>query len=83
MDMRRINRTSLAENLLMAPWWVSVVVCGIGNVIIWYTILAYLEANNPVGVASGMLTGGYAVAQPVLAKFFNLATAIVLGFSLL
>lgn len=81
--MSRRGKTSLAEDLIMAPWWVSLIVFAIGNVIIWFVIPAYLEANNPAGVTSGMLTGGYAGAKPGLAKFFNLAMAIVFGFSLL
>ena len=81
--MNRRGRTSLAEDLIMAPWWLSLVVCAIGNVIIWLAIPAYLEANNPTGVTSGMLTGGYAGAKLGLAKFFNLAMVIVFGFSLL
>jgi len=80
---RRSTRTSLAEDLIMAPWWLSLVLWVIGNLIILVAIPAYLEANNPNGVASGMLTGGYAGAKPILTKFFNLAMAIVVGFSLL
>lgn len=81
--MSRKDRTTLAEDLIMAPWWVSLVVCFIGNLIIWFAIPAYLEANNPAGITSGMLTGGYVGAKPLLAKFFNLAMSIVFGFSLL
>lgn len=67
----------------MAPWWVSLVVCIIGNLIIWFAIPAYLEANNSIGITSGLLINGYSGAKPVLANFFNLAMAIVFGFSLL
>jgi len=80
---RRSTRTSLAEDLIMAPWWVSLVLWVIGNLIILVAIPAYLEANMPAGVLGGMLTNGYAGAQPVLVKFFNLVMAIVFGFSLL
>jgi hypothetical protein len=81
--MSRRDKTTTMENLIMAPWWVSLVVCVIGNLIIWFAIPAYLEANNPAGITSGMLTNGYAGAKPVLVNFFNMVMAIVFGFSLL
>ena len=81
--MRRKFKTSLAEDLIMAPWWVSLIVCAIGNTMIWVAIPYFLEANNTSGLASSMLTGGYAGAKPVLSLLFNLAMAIVFVFSLL
>lgn len=80
--MRR-SRTALVEDVIMAPWWVSLVLWVIGNLIILFAIPAYLEANIPAGILGGMLTNGYSGAQPVLVKFFNLVMAIVFGFSLL
>lgn len=78
----RGQRTSMAEDLIMAPWWVTPIICLIGNIAIWYVIPSYLEANRAGGITGGMLTGGYAGAQPGLAKLFNLAMAIVFAFSL-
>ena len=72
----------MAEDLIMASWWVTPIVCAIGNIAIWFVIPAYLEANRTSGITGGMLTGGYAGAQPFLAKMFNLAMAIVFAFSL-
>jgi hypothetical protein len=82
MVIMRYRRTSLAEDLMMAPWWVSIVVCAIGNIVIWLIIPEYLEANRPGGVMDGMLVGGYAGAQLGLSKMFILAMAIVFVFSL-
>jgi hypothetical protein len=81
--MRRRSRTTLVEDVIMAPWWISLVLWVIGNLIILFAIPAYLEANISTGILGGMLTNGYAGAQPVLVKFFNLVMAIVFGFSLL
>lgn len=81
--MARRGRTSLAEDLIMAPWWVSVVVCLIGNIVIWWILPAYLEVNRHGGVTGGMLPDGYAGAKLVLGKMFNLAMGIVIAFSLL
>lgn len=78
----RYRRTSLAEDLMMAPWWVSVVLCIIGNIVIWFVIPGYLEANRPGGITANMLTGGYEGAKPIVSKFFNLAMALVFVFSL-
>lgn len=82
IGIMRYQRNSFAENLIMAPWWVSIVVCAIGNIVIWFVIPEYLEANKSGGITGGMLTGSYAGAQPFLAKMFNLAMAIVFAFSL-
>ncbi len=76
------QRTSMAEDLLMAPWWVIPLVCIIGNIVIWFVISACLEAVRTGWITGGMLTGGYAGAQLLLAKMFNLAMAIVFAFSL-
>jgi hypothetical protein len=81
--MARRGRTSLAEDLMLAPWWVSVVFCLIGNIVIWLIIPLYLEANRHGGVTGGMLPDGYAGAKPVISQFFNLAMIIVFAFSLL
>ena len=76
------QKTSMAENLLMAPWWVIPLVCVIGNIIIRFVIPAKLEAS-PAGVITGdTLTFGYAGLQLLLAKMFNLAMAIIFVFSL-
>ena len=81
--MARQGRTTLAEDLIMAPWWVSVVVCLVGNVVIWWIIPAYFEANRHGGVTGGLLPDGYAGAMPTIAKMFNLVMGIVIAFSLL
>jgi len=79
----KYNRTSLVEELITAPWWVVVATCAIGNLVIWLIIPEYLEANiSGSGIIGSMLTGGYAGAQPLIAKIFNLAMIIIFAFSL-
>jgi hypothetical protein len=76
------QRTLMVEDLLMAPWWVIPIVCILINIVIWFVIPAGLEAIRTGGITGGMLTGGYAGAQLLLAKMFNLAMALVFAFSL-
>lgn len=80
--MARKNRNSLAEELIMAPWWVSVLICLIGNVIIWWLLPGYFEANRHGGVTGNLLPDGYAGAKSFLARIFNLVMGIVILFSL-
>jgi uncharacterized membrane protein YtjA (UPF0391 family) len=67
----------------MAPWWASVIVCLVGNLVIWVLIPAYFEANRPGGVTDGMLTGGYAGAKPYISKMFNMVMVVVFVLSLI
>ena len=74
---------SFAEDLIMAPWWLNVFVCSIGNIFIWLIIPGYLAINWSGDITNGMLTSGYAVAQPVISMIFNIAMALffVVSFS--
>jgi hypothetical protein len=81
--MARCGRTSLAEDLMMAPWWASVIFCLVGNIVIWLIIPSYLEANRHGGVTGGMSIDGYAGAKPHISQLFNLAMMIIFVFSLI
>jgi len=72
----------MAEDLLMAPWWVIPIVCILINIVIRFVIPAGLEAIRTGWITGGLLAGGYAEAQLILAKMFNLAMAMVFAFSL-
>ena len=53
------------------------------NIVIWWIITPYFEANRHGGVTGGLLPDGYAGAMPTIAKMFNLVMGIVIVFSLL
>lgn len=78
----RCRKTSVAEDLMTAPWWVNVAVCAIGNVVIWLVVPGYFEARGPGDLPIAALTAGYAGAQSLLSKLFNLAMALIFTFSI-
>src|ERR1039457_2535170 len=74
---------TFAEDLLMAPWWLSVFVCSIGNIFIWLIIPGYLAINRLGDNTDGILTVGYAGALPVISDIYNIAMALffIVSFS--
>lgn len=70
------------DDLKMDSWWMSIVVCVIGNMLIWLVIPEYLDLKKPGGITNDTLISGYAAVQAVVAKIFNLVMALIFAWSL-
>ena len=69
------------EDLIMAPWWDSLIVLAIGNTFIWLIIPGYLALKGSGGGADGMLAGGYEALKPLFSRMFNIGMALFVAIS--
>lgn len=78
--MRYRERTSLIEDLISAPWWVSLIVLVFGNIVIRFIIPEWFsgEERTP-GQIGVLLSGGIANTMPMIANMFSM----VAGFTLI
>jgi len=81
--MARKAKNSLFEDLICAPWWVSLVVLIIGNIGLRLIIPAYFQASASSGPAGAALTKGIGGAMPTIANMFSLVVVIAMLFSLI
>lgn len=75
---RRRNRSAI-EDLIYAPWWISLIVLIGGNVFIRMIIPAWFSGKNTPGQVGTILSGSVAQAMPAVATMFSL----VVGFALI
>jgi hypothetical protein len=73
------DRASWAEGLILVPWWLSVLVCLLGNIVIWQLLPAYVATHRQ----GWMQPDGYAGVKTILSNLFNMAMIITFVCSLL
>ena len=71
----RGGRTSFLEDLINAPWWISIIIMIVGNGLIRIGIPAWFNEGRAPGTIGNMLRGGIAESIPLIANMF---TAIML-----
>ena len=84
MARRSKNQESLIEMLMMLPWWVSLIVMVVGNIILRSIIPSFYESRvSTGGLLAGAISNGVNGAMPAIANMFTLVMAVTLGVSLI
>ena len=84
MARRSKNQESLIEMLMMLPWWVSLLVMVVGNIVLRLIIPSFYESRvGTGGLLAGAISNGVNGAMPAIANMFTLVMAVTLSVSLI
>lgn len=71
------KRSSIIEDLILAPWWISAGILVFGNIFIRYIIPEWFSIDQ----VSPILSGGVAKAMPIIANLFSMIAGFAVVMS--
>lgn len=72
---------NLIVGLMSAPWWISLILLIVVNIIIQAIIPAFLSARASTGPTGELLTGGYSGAKNGLSMMFSMVLCFTMAIS--